>query len=311
MRAVRNTERGVEVVDVPEPGGDGVRVHIRSAGICGTDLKMIEGGPLPVTLGHELAGVLDDGTPVAVEPLLACGACDQCLAGATSRCRRGADVFLGIGADGGMADELRVPPRALVALAAAVRVEDACVIEPLAVAQHGLRQAGLTAGMRVAVVGGGTIGLAAVAAAGGAGCEVALLARHDAQRAAGERLGAAPAEAGEYDVVVEAGATESALATAADLAAPGGTILVLSTYWGPMVVPGIVAIMKELRVLSSICYGTHAGTRDIDAAAALLAAQPEIADALITHRFPLDDAPEAFRVARERAAGAIKVVLEP
>ena len=310
MRAVRHTDRGIEVVDTPEPSGDGVRVRVRSAGICGSDLKLIEVGPSPVTLGHELAGVLDDGTAVAVEPLLPCGTCDQCVAGDYGRCRRGGSIFVGLAADGGMADAMLVPERALVPLAAGVRVEDACVVEPLAVAQRGLRLVGAASGMRVAVVGGGTIGLTAVAVARAMGCDVTLVARHEAQRAAGERLGAGAPQP-EYDVVVEAAGTESAMATAAELAAPGATVLVLSTYWGPMVVPGVVALVKELSIVSSIVYGEHGGSRDIDAAAALLAAKPGIADALITHRLPLDDAAEAFRVARDRAAGAIKVVLEP
>jgi threonine dehydrogenase-like Zn-dependent dehydrogenase len=58
-------------------------------------------------------------------------------------------------------------------------------------------------------------------------------------------------------------------------------------------------------------YGRHAGGRDADAAAALLAATPELPRALITHRFPLDAAREAFAVAADKKSGAIKVVLEP
>jgi len=64
-------------------------------------------------------------------------------------------------------------------------------------------------------------------------------------------------------------------------------------------------------VQPSSMYGRHAAGRDVDGAAALLAANAEIARALITHRLPLEAAPEAFRLARDRAAGAIKVVLEP
>jgi threonine dehydrogenase-like Zn-dependent dehydrogenase len=58
-------------------------------------------------------------------------------------------------------------------------------------------------------------------------------------------------------------------------------------------------------------YGRVGAARDVDAAAALLAAHPAIAETLITHRFPLAEAPAAFATARDRAAGAIKVVLEP
>jgi threonine dehydrogenase-like Zn-dependent dehydrogenase len=61
----------------------------------------------------------------------------------------------------------------------------------------------------------------------------------------------------------------------------------------------------------SYTYGHHHGEREFEEAAEVLAAHPELADAIVTHRFPLADAPEAFRTAADRAAGAIKVVIEP
>ena len=69
---------------------------------------------------------------------------------------------------------------------------------------------------------------------------------------------------------------------------------------------------REARVVPSLgyCADEH-GAREMDDAAAMLAADPEIVRTIITHRFPLEDATEAFRVAADRAAGAIKVVLEP
>jgi threonine dehydrogenase-like Zn-dependent dehydrogenase len=311
MRAVRVTDQGVEVVDVPPPSGDGVRVRMRSAGICGSDLHMLEHGYHPaVTLGHELAGELADGTPVAIEPLAPCGACEYCVAGDYNLCRSAPNMIVGIMRDGGMADELLVPARCLVPLPAGVSALDACLVEPLAVCLHGLRKVGLRGGQRVAVVGAGSIGLLAVAAARATGAEVGLVARHDAQAAAGERLGAAPAD-GEYDVVVECAGTESALQTCCELAKPGAALLLLSSYWEGLSLPGFIVMLKELRVQPSSMYGRHAAGRDVDGAAALLAATPALPRTVITHRLPLDAAAEAFRIARDRQAGAIKVVLEP
>jgi len=311
MRAVRFTDDGVEVVHVPAPSGEGVRVRMRAAGICGSDLHMLEHGyHPPVTVGHELAGELADGTPVAIEPLVPCGTCEFCATGDYNLCRSAAAMIVGIMRDGGMADELLVPARCLVPLPAGVPVRDASLVEPLAVCLHGYRKIGLHGGQRVAVVGGGSIGLLAVATARAVGAEVGLVARYDAQNAAGERLGAAPAE-GEYDVIVECAGTESALQKCCELAKPGAALVLLSSYWEGVSFPGFMLMLKELRVQPSSMYGRHAAGRDIDGAAALLAAMPELARTVITHRLPLDAAPEAFRIARDRKAGAIKVVLEP
>jgi threonine dehydrogenase-like Zn-dependent dehydrogenase len=308
---VCNTERGIEVVEVPEPAGDGVRVAIRSAGICGSDLHLIDFGPMPFPLGHELGGVLDDGRVVAIDPNDPCETCDQCRDGHRHRCRSMPQRARGTGVAGGMADAIVVDETALVACPEGLSPGDACLVEPLGVAVHGLRLAGAAPEHRVAVVGAGSIGLAAVAAAGPVAAEVGLVARHDHQRVAGERLGATPGCSGEYDIVVECAGTSEALATAADLCRPGGTVLFLSTHWAPVTIPGIPALMKELAFRWAITYGAHDGGRDLDDAAALLATNPTIAEVLVTHRFPLDDAAEAFRVAADRASGSIKVVLEP
>jgi threonine dehydrogenase-like Zn-dependent dehydrogenase len=79
MRAVRSTPPGVTVVDVDVPG-DGELIAIRSAAICGSDLKYVAWGFTRI-LGHELAGTTRDGTPVAIEPMFGCDGCDYCNAG--------------------------------------------------------------------------------------------------------------------------------------------------------------------------------------------------------------------------------------
>jgi 2-desacetyl-2-hydroxyethyl bacteriochlorophyllide A dehydrogenase len=312
MRAVRFDAGAVRVVDVPRPPGDGVRVRVRGCGICGSDLSILASGfPLAGIPGHELAGELEDGTPVAIEPVAPCGACEFCARGDYQVCRSGNAMIVGIGRDGGMAEELVVPERCLVRLPGAVRVEDACLVEPLAVAVHGLRRAGVRGGERVCVVGGGAIGLCAVAASVAAGCETALVARHPAQAAAGRRLGAVAPPGGEYDVAIDCAGTPSAAAECCERLRSNGTLLLLAAFWDAITLPGLPVAAKELSVVASTMYGRLGAARDVDAAAALLAARPAIAEALITHRYPLEAAADAFAAARDRAAGAIKVVIEP
>ena len=312
MRAVRYENGAVRVIDAGEPRGEGVRVRVTSCGICGSDLAMLDAGfPMAGIPGHEIAGVLADGTPVAIEPVAPCGACERCRTGDYQVCRLGVEMIYGVGRNGGMASEILVPARCLVALPRGLDPRHASLIEPLAVAVHGLRRAGIRGGERVAIVGGGAIGLCAVAAAVAAGCIVFLAARHDRQREVGARLGAQSLGAQEADVAIDcAGSTES-LAQCAEVLRPNGMLLLLAAAWGPLALPGFVFVAKELALSVSSMYGRSAQGRDIDAAAALLAARPELGELLITHRFPLEAAAEAFLTARDRAAGAIKVVLEP
>lgn len=308
MRGVRSTADGPKVVEVEEPSGPGVLVEVAASSICGTDLGFLRMGPLDFTFGHEFSG-LADGVPCAIEPTLFCGSCDECLAGHTQRCT-GEHANLGIFVDGGLADRVRVPQQNLVALPSGLAVEDACLVEPAGVAWHGVRRARIEPGERVVVVGGGSIGLLAVAAARTMGHAVDLECRHPHQRAAGERLGAGT-PSGAYDVVIEAAGSESGLQRCSELARPGGRVVLLGVYHGLAPVPGTMTLVKELSWIGAMAYERHDGVREVDEVAAMLAADPEIARTLITHRFPLEDAAEAFRVAADRAAGSIKVVLQP
>jgi 2-desacetyl-2-hydroxyethyl bacteriochlorophyllide A dehydrogenase len=314
MKAVRRIDEAAAVVDVDPPTEPGVRVRVASSGICGSDLHLVDLFPLAVTLGHEFAGYLDDGTAVAVEPIDPCGECVACVDGEYQRCVRGPGIIIGIGRDGGMAEQCVVPERAIVALPSEIAISDACLVEPLAVAVHGVRRGGIREGDQVGIVGAGTIGLCAAAAARPLGASVDLAARHDHQRAAGDRLGAGemdPRADNRYDVVIEAAGTSKSMRQAVRATRPGGTVVMLATYWGGLEVPAIEVCSKEVTMVPASQYSQAGGVRDVEVAAALLAGTPDIATTLITHRFPLDAAAEAFAVARDRTAGAIKVVLEP
>jgi threonine dehydrogenase-like Zn-dependent dehydrogenase len=86
--------------------------------------------------------------------------------------------------------------------------------------------------------------------------------------------------------------------------------LLLASYWEGLVLPSFVITLKEIRVVPSSLYDHRHATTDFEAAAEILAVNPDVADVLITHRLPLDDAVRAFEIAADRAAGAIKIVLE-
>ena len=312
MRAVRHTERGIEVVDAPSAAGDGVRVRVHSAGICQTDVNLCRAGALPQTFGHEFAGELVDGTPVAVEPALPCGSCEHCGSGRYEFCVLARTAILGLTADGGMAEEVVVPEHCLVPLPPGASPRDACLMEPLAVNLHGLEMARLRGGERVAVVGSGLtgFGLFGLAGARARGCTTFFDRGADHENAAAERLGATVVDDGLYDLVIEGGGTNESIARAISLCRPGGTLSLTAGYYDDKVLPTALPQMRELTMIWPTLYGHHAGGRDSDAAAALLARDPEIAHALITHRFPLEAAAEAFALVTADEP-SLKVVLEP
>lgn len=311
MRAVRNTPDGIRVVDVPAPDGPGVRVRVRSAGICGSDLEMVRTGLAANTLGHEVAGVLDDGAAVAVHPFVPCGHCRDCTAGRPQVCRENANTMLGVFVDGGMADEVVVDPSCLSPLPAGVTVDNASLVEPIAVALHACNMGGIVAGMRVGVVGAGTIGLLCGLVARHLGADVGITARHDAQQRAAEALGLAVERTRDCDIVIEAAGSSSGFEDASRRTRRAGTIVLASTTWEPIPVSFLTAQMREVTIVPAMTYGEAHGVREFDTAATILDAHPEVPNALVTHRFALDEAPRAFEVAGDRVHGAIKVVLHP
>ncbi len=315
MLAVTFDSKNVVLDERPEPRGSDVLIRVRACGICGSDLTVLDSGfPIRGIPGHEIAGELPDGTPVAIEPLDPCGRCRHCIGGDYQVCPNRPEMVIGIGRDGGMAERIRVPKRCVVPLPRGIDARTGFLVEPLAVTVHALRRARIVGGERVLVVGGGSIGLCAVVAASSAGAEVGLVARHDGQIEAGRKLGAEIVEGtsdGDYDVVLDCAGTKGATIRACEALRPNGRLLMLAPSWETIELPGLVVLAKELDLVVSKMYGRGGTARDVDVAADILGARPEVADALVTHRFPLAEAPAAFDVARDRKAGAIKVVLEP
>ena len=224
----------LELQDVPEPkpGPGEVVVEVAAAGICGSELEGFRSqSPFrvpPLIMGHELAGRrADDGTPVAVNPLIACGACDLCLRGLPNVCRNRA--LVGIHRAGGFAERVAVPESSLVPLPADADLPRAALIEPFANGVHAwqLALAQDPAIAKVGIVGAGMLGLAVALVALEAGVrEVAIADVSPKRLATAASIGVpvtAAALEGEHDVIFDAVGSETTRAASLARLRPGGS----------------------------------------------------------------------------------------
>ncbi|HEY2775114.1 MAG TPA: alcohol dehydrogenase catalytic domain-containing protein [Candidatus Binatia bacterium] len=323
---------GVREVELGAPGAGEVRVRVLRCGICGSDLHAFRGrAELPLDCpGHEMSGIVDavgpgargvrEGDRVAVEPLRRCGDCRHCLAGNYHLCGRLA--LSGVTAPGGMASAIVVPDYALFALPSSLDFALGALAEPMAVSVHAARLGGAGPGSRVLVLGAGTIGLVAVAAARHLGAEyVAISARHPQQKKLAAALGADeildPEQlrpSGEKpDVVIETvGGTASTVGDAMLAVARGGTVVVVGLFEKtPVFDPGVM-ILKEVRMVGSMVYNhPPGGAADFAIALDVIADRAQALRALVTHTFALEDVQRAFETASDKASGAVKVMLAP
>ena len=334
MKAALNTSKEtieVREIDDPTPGPGEVLVRVRSCGICGTDLHAYHGA-IPaahgVPPGHEYAGEIASlgesvegfapGDRVVIEPVRYCRECAYCTTGRYQLCAK--RVLGGAAVAGAMAEYVAVPAYGVYHLPDALDFELGALTEPLAVTVHGLHMVDLAIGERVLVMGSGTIGLMAILAARAAGAsEVIATYRYEHQGQAALAAGATTAlkdsEMGRIegiDVVVETvGGTAPTLSQALGIVRPGGRVSVLGVFTQQSQINALGLMLKEVRLVGGITYCRPGLNSDFDIALKILEAEPERARSIITHRYSLDEAAEAFAVAADKSNGSIKVHLQP
>jgi len=221
MKAVRMTAIGrpLELQEVvPREAGPGeLLVRVRAAGICHSDAHYRSGlspmGALPITLGHEIAGVVESvgtgvvthavGDRVCLHYLETCSECAACRRGLETWCERGA--MLGHHVDGGFAEAITVPARNAVPLPASIPFEHGAILMcSSATALHALRKGRLAAGERVAIFGSGGLGVSAVQLARALGArEVFAVDIRSEKLALAESLGAIAVDAARGDPVAQ------------------------------------------------------------------------------------------------------------
>lgn len=300
-------------VDEPEPAAGDVVVEVDAVGICGSELEGFRSqSPFrvpPLIMGHELAGRrVDDGTPVAVNPLLACGRCDLCLRGLRNVCRN--RVILGIQRSGGFAERVAVPETACVPLPDGMTPDRAALAEPLANAVHAWRLALAQdqSPARVGIIGAGMLGLAVALVALRAGVRDVEISDLSPERlATASRAGVASAGErleGEFDVVFDAVGTAATRAASVDRLRPGGSAVWIGLHGPDAGFDGQALIRSEKRVLATFAYVE----RDFAAALALAAGLEDTS--WVTHR-PLGEGVETFLGLLESPGAATKTLLTP
>jgi 2-desacetyl-2-hydroxyethyl bacteriochlorophyllide A dehydrogenase len=309
-----------------------VLVRLRRVGVCGTDLHIYAGNQpylsYPRVMGHELAGTVEaapeqsglrPGEIVSVLPYLSCGACNACRKGLTNCCRN--LQVLGVHRDGGMTELLSLPEAAVIP-APGLGLDEAAMVEFLAIGAHAVRRSGVGAGDRTLVVGAGPIGMAAALFAKLAGADVTLLdPREDRLAFCADRLGlasAVPAREGDaaalsdltggefFDTVFDATGSAAAIERGFGFVAHGGTYVLVSIVSGNITFSDPEFHKRETTLLGS----RNATPADFQAVMAAMREGRIPTAALATHRLALAEVPERFPALLDPAERVVKALVD-
>ena len=328
MRAVLLVDaHRLELVDLaePEPATGEVVVRVDGCGICGSDLSSYKVGLFTDAVpGHEFSGTVEavgddvtgwsSGDRTVVDPKMPCGVCEDCQRGAAWRCAIALTAGLGFARNGAFAERVIAPAHLLHRLPDALALREACLAEPLSVAIHGVNRAPIAQGPAV-VIGLGPIGLFTVAVLRARGVQpiigvdpvadrrrlaLDLGASNTTETAAEVRAAVEPAP-----VVFECSGFAPVLHTAADLVAPGGTMVMLGVPFGDATVAPLMWVTREITIAGSIASSEQEFRDSID----MLAADPSLAR-VVTRRVALDEVPAVFEDLLAPSSGG-KVVVDP
>jgi L-iditol 2-dehydrogenase len=317
----------VALAERPEPAvlpGHAV-LEVVGAGICGTDLHIVDGDyatAVPVTIGHEVAGVVTDvgegverdwiGARVVSETYFStCGRCSHCFAGRINLCAERRSI--GTHVDGACAPRLLVPTRNLHRIPDWLDGQVAPLCEPLACVCHSLLEPepALEPGAAVLVTGPGPVGLLAaqVARAWGGTVHVRGTPRDERRLATARELGfetsTTDEEGVEADVAVECSGREAGMAFALAAVRRGGRHVQMGIAGKPVTLPFDLVCFHELTITSGFASTPTSWARALE----LVNARRVELQPLLSEVVPLDEWEHAF--AATRAGDGIKFVLDP
>jgi L-iditol 2-dehydrogenase len=329
LHGSRDLRLGAEAPPIARDGSTVVRVT--DVGICGSDMHWFEEGGIgdsrlshPVVPGHEIGGVIHEGplagTPVAVDPAIPCGTCPSCVRGHRNLCPSVRFAGHGI-VDGGLRELMAWPTHLVHPLPAGVTSTDGAVLEPLGVAIHALDLGHLRPATSIAVLGCGPIGLLLIQAALASGATSVLAVeplphRRDEARRRGATTALSPGELREQlvgraaevevDIAFELAGNDDAVHQAIEVVRPGGRVVLGGIPSDDRTsFPASLARRKGL----TIALVRRMKEDVYDRALRLVQTGRVDVTTLVTARFPLDRAAEAFESAVSRQG--LKVVVQP
>lgn len=298
----------------PVPMAGEALVRVRLAGICGTDLQLLNGYyPFTGIPGHEFVGEVVDapddpawrGRRVVGEINITCGTCRQCRAERPSHCDK--RCVLGIkNRDGAFAEFLTLPTANLHPVPDTVSDHAAVFAEPLAAALQVTRQVQIQPGDSVLVIGAGRLGQLTAQALRTTGCNLTVAARYPAQRELLIARGITVIHEQQIpdhalDVVVEATGSRAGLETALRAVRPRGTVVLKTTCSGQTTADLSRLVVNEITLVGSRC-GPFPPALD------LLERERVEPAGLVQARYAIHQAAAAFNAAA--AKGALKVLFE-
>jgi 2-desacetyl-2-hydroxyethyl bacteriochlorophyllide A dehydrogenase len=317
---------------MPQAGADDVLLRVRRIGLCGTDMHIFRGTQpylsYPRVMGHELSGEvvtapegsgLQAGDPVYVMPYLSCGRCVACRKGKTNCCTNIA--VLGVHRDGGMAEYLALPAQ-FVFKTDGISLDDAAMLEFLAIGAHAVRRAAVGAGQNVLVAGAGPIGIAVALFAqlqGGivtvldgredrlAFCRDALGIGHTVTVGEGDKAALAALTDGEFfDAVFDATGNAKAMERGLEFVAHGGTYVLVSIVRDRISFDDPEFHKRETTLLGS----RNATADDFRTVLAAMKAGRVPTSLMNTHRASLAGFVDVLPRWMDPAAGVIKAIVE-
>jgi alcohol dehydrogenase len=259
---------GLKSVAAPARDGDCL-IRVRMAGICGTDLQLLEGyADFHGIPGHEFVGVVEQapsadahwvGRRVVGEINVGCGRCSWCASGIKEHCVNRSVVGIR-GRDGAFAEMLALPAANLHHVPDGISDEMAVFTEPTAAACRILEQIDIPADARIGVVGDGRMGLLIAQVLRTAAAQITLFGRHESKLGIARALGVraltadTPIEgADRFDVVVDATGRPEGMRRALALVRPRGTVVMKSTFHGEAALATWPIVVDEIALVGSRC----------------------------------------------------------